>query len=136
MDGIVSTDDVMGGEPRLDGRRISVRQIAEMVIDGDRAPTTVADQLSISPAAVHRALAYYYENPDEMERVRQRHREAIQKAREEGIHKRPDESFSALIERVTDRTGGFETGFGALSDVDFERALDELDGLSVEHHRT
>jgi len=42
-------------------------------------------------------------------------------------HKRPDESFSDLIERLTDRTGGFEEGFGALSDVDFERGLDELD---------
>lgn len=51
-------------------------------------------------------------------------------------HKRPDESFSDLIERLTDRTGGFEEGFGAVSDVDFERGLDELDGLSVENHRT
>lgn len=42
-------------------------------------------------------------------------------------HKRPDESFSDLIERLTDRTGGFEKGFGALSDVDFERGLEELD---------
>ncbi|PSP93283.1 hypothetical protein BRC84_05195 [Halobacteriales archaeon QS_1_68_44] len=30
MDGIVSTDDVMGGDPRLEGRRVSVRQIAEL----------------------------------------------------------------------------------------------------------
>lgn len=85
MEGIVSTDDVMGGEPRLEGRRISVRQIAEKVIDGDRTPTTVADQLSLSPAAVHRALAYYYEHPEEMAEVRERHREAMERAREEAI---------------------------------------------------
>lgn len=42
-------------------------------------------------------------------------------------HKRPDESFSDLLERLTDRASGFEQGFGALSDVDFEPALDELD---------
>jgi len=50
--------------------------------------------------------------------------------------KRPDESFSDLLERLTDQAGGFEEGFGVLSDVEFERALDELDGLSVENHRT
>lgn len=85
MEGIVSTADVMGGEPRLEGRRISVRQIAELVIDGNQAPTAVADQLSISPAAVHRALAYYYDHPDEMAAVRQRHREAMREARAEAI---------------------------------------------------
>lgn len=42
-------------------------------------------------------------------------------------HKRPDESFSDLLERLTDRSNRFERGFGALADVDFESSLDELD---------
>lgn len=42
-------------------------------------------------------------------------------------HKRPDESFSDLLERLTSRDLRFEQGFGALSDVDFEDGLDELD---------
>jgi len=33
-------------------------------------------------------------------------------------------------------TAVFEEGFGGLSAVDFGRALDELDGLAVETHRT
>lgn len=41
--------------------------------------------------------------------------------------KRPDESFSDLLDRLTDRRTGFENGFGALSDVDFESGLAELD---------
>lgn len=41
--------------------------------------------------------------------------------------KRPDESFSELLDRLTDRESDFEAGFGALQDVDFEGALDELD---------
>jgi predicted CopG family antitoxin len=41
--------------------------------------------------------------------------------------KRPDESFSDLLERLTDRSAQFERGFGALSDVDFEAGLAELD---------
>lgn len=41
--------------------------------------------------------------------------------------KREGESFSDLLERLTDRGARFEDGFGALSGVDFEGALDELD---------
>lgn len=41
--------------------------------------------------------------------------------------KRPDESFSDLLDRLTDRQTDFESGFGALADVDFETALAELD---------
>lgn len=41
--------------------------------------------------------------------------------------KRPDESFSDLLSRLTDRESQFERGFGAFEEVDFERGLDELD---------
>jgi len=77
MDGIVRTDDVLGGEPRLAGRRISVRQISELAVDGGVPPAEIADQLEISHADVHRALTYYYEHPAEMQAVRDRRREAI-----------------------------------------------------------
>lgn len=40
---IVRTEDVLGGEPRLEGRRISVLQIAERVIDADQSPEYIAD---------------------------------------------------------------------------------------------
>jgi len=73
MADIVRTDDVLGGDPRLDGHRISVLQVADMVLDGGDAPEYVADQLGISLGKVHTALAYYYDNPDEMEAVRERH---------------------------------------------------------------
>lgn len=85
MDGIVSTEDVMGGEPRLEGRRISVRQIAELVIDGSQTPADVADQLDLSLADVHLALAYYYAHPDEMAAVRERLQELMREAREQAI---------------------------------------------------
>jgi predicted CopG family antitoxin len=42
-------------------------------------------------------------------------------------HKRPDESFSDLLERLTDRSDQFQDGFGALEDVDIEAGLVELD---------
>jgi predicted CopG family antitoxin len=50
-------------------------------------------------------------------------------------HKRPDESFSDLLERLTDRTAGFEQGFGALAEVDFEGGLEELNQRLNEEFR-
>lgn len=85
MEGIVKTDEVMGGEPRLEGRRVSVRQIAELVIDGGNAPADVANQLDVSLSDVHLALAYHYANPEEMAAVRERHDERMQAAREAAI---------------------------------------------------
>lgn len=72
---IVRTEGVLGGEPRLDGRRVTVLQVAERVVTHDRAPERVADQLDISIAEVHHALAYYYDHVDEMNEIRDRHRE-------------------------------------------------------------
>lgn len=75
MTEIVRSGDVLGGEPRIEGRRISVIQVADMVRGGDRAPEYVADQLDLSLAEVYTALAYYYEHPDEMDEIRERHRD-------------------------------------------------------------
>jgi uncharacterized protein (DUF433 family) len=73
MADIVRTEDVMGGEPRLAGHRISVLQVAEMVLQGDHSPEYVADQLDLSLAEVHAALSYYYEHPEEMDEIRDSH---------------------------------------------------------------
>lgn len=67
---IVSTSDVLDGDPRIEGRRVSVLQIAEPVLAG-HDPATVADQFDLSLSDVHEALAYYYDHPDEMESIRQ-----------------------------------------------------------------
>lgn len=72
---IVRTEDVIGGEPRLEGRRISVLQIAERVIDAGQSPEYIADQLDLSLGDVYRALAYYYDHIEEMNAIRERHRE-------------------------------------------------------------
>ena len=75
MTGIVKTDDVLGGNARLDGRRIAVVDVAERVLDHDHAPEYVADQLDIEISAVYAALAYYYDNIEEMNAARERRRE-------------------------------------------------------------
>ena len=40
--------------------------------------------------------------------------------------KRPDESFSDLLDRLTDRDDQIERGFGSFADVDFEGSISEL----------
>lgn len=82
---IVRTEDVLGGKPRIEGHRISVLQVAEMVREGDYSPDDVADQLGLTLAEVHTALAYYYDNPDEMQAVRERREALIEELRDEAI---------------------------------------------------
>jgi uncharacterized protein (DUF433 family) len=69
MSEIVSTTDTLGGAPRIEGRRIGVHHIAARVIDGGEAPMAVAAEYELDIADVHRALTYYYDNPEEMRRV-------------------------------------------------------------------
>jgi len=80
---IVETADTLGGKPRLEGRRISVLHIAEMVIDAGNSPETTADQLDIGLDEVHEALTYYYRNIDEMNELREEQRELREQIKEE-----------------------------------------------------
>lgn len=66
---IVSTDGVLGGAPRIEGRRIGVHHIAKRVIDAGESPEQVAADHDLDIADIHRALTYYYDNPEEMRRV-------------------------------------------------------------------
>lgn len=67
---IVRTDDVLGGDPRIEGTRVGVLHVYELVVQGGHDPADVADQLDLSLGDVYSALAYYHEHPDEMRAVR------------------------------------------------------------------
>ncbi|PSQ36788.1 hypothetical protein BRD08_04135 [Halobacteriales archaeon SW_10_66_29] len=66
---IVSTDDVLGDAPRIEGRRIGVHHVAKQVVDTGESPEQVAADYGLDIADVYRALVYYYDNPEEMRRV-------------------------------------------------------------------
>ena len=66
---IVSTEGVLGGEPRIEGRRIGVLHVATRVLD-DETPEEVAADFDLDVADVYRALAYYYDHPEEMRALR------------------------------------------------------------------
>lgn len=74
---IVRSEGVLGGDPRIEGTRIGVLHVYELVARGEHAPVDVADQLGISLGDVYSALAYYHEHPDEMRAVRAEH-EAVE----------------------------------------------------------
>lgn len=48
-------------------------------------PETVADRHNLPLADVYRALTYYHDHPEEMERVERKRQEAIEEARERGV---------------------------------------------------
>lgn len=82
---ITRNDDVLGGEPRIDGTRIGVRHVAARVIAGGRSPAHVADQFDISLAAVYEALAYYYAHIDELRELEQENNAAFEQVRDSSL---------------------------------------------------
>lgn len=89
---ITTDEDVLGGEPRIEGTRIGVRHVAVRVIDGGRSPAYVADQFDISLAAVYEALSYYYGNAEEMRTLEQENNAAFERVREQSL--KPKEPVS------------------------------------------
>ena len=62
----------MGGQPRIEGHRISVLQIVEWVNEEGMDPETVAAEFDLELADIYRALTYYYDNVDDMSEWRER----------------------------------------------------------------
>jgi uncharacterized protein (DUF433 family) len=83
--GIARNDDILGGEPRIEGTRIGVRHVAARVVDGGQTPAHVADQLDITLAAVYEALSYYYANLDEIRAFEDANDEAFDRLRESSL---------------------------------------------------
>lgn len=75
MPRIVSTSDVLGGDPRIEGHRIGVYHVYERYVGGDETPEAIASSYEISVAEVHAALAYAFDNPGEMRDIEARNRE-------------------------------------------------------------
>src|SRR5574341_9626 len=64
---IVITLGVLGGKPHIEGRRISVQQVAEYHTDLGWTSEEIAEALNLTPAEVHAALSYYYAHKDEID---------------------------------------------------------------------
>jgi uncharacterized protein (DUF433 family) len=82
---ITRDDDILGGEPRIEGTRIGVRHVAARAVEGGQTPAHVADQLDITLAAVYEALSYYYANLDEIRAIEAANDEAVERIRESSL---------------------------------------------------
>lgn len=83
---IASDDDVLGGEPRIEGTRVGVRHVGVLVIDGGESPAYVADQFDVSLDEVYEALAYYYDHVDEIRAIQRQNEDAFDQVREESLN--------------------------------------------------
>lgn len=72
MPQIVRTDDVLGGDPRIEDHRIGVYHVYQRYVEGDETPEAIATSYDISVAEVHAALAYAFSNPGEMREIEAR----------------------------------------------------------------
>lgn len=82
---ITRDEDVLGGEPRIDGTRIGVRHVAARVVDSGRSPAHVADQLDVPLADVYDALSYYYAHIDEMRALEADNEAAFNEVRDSSL---------------------------------------------------
>ena len=83
MRAIVTDTDVLGGDPRLDGTRIGVAHVHRRYENGETPEAIAAGYDGVSVADVHAALAYVFDNPEELREVERRAHEAVERIREE-----------------------------------------------------
>jgi uncharacterized protein (DUF433 family) len=82
---ITRDEDVLGGEPRIDGTRIGVRHVAARVVDNGQSPAHVSDQLDVSLADVYESLSYYYGHIDEMRELEAENEATFEQVRESSL---------------------------------------------------
>ena len=59
---IVSTPDICGGRPRIDGSRITVQYIVNEIKAGVTPEEILEDKLHLTLAGIYTAIAFYYAN--------------------------------------------------------------------------
>ena len=84
---IVKTPEVLHGKPRIEGTRIGVRMIGDMVRRGDWAIEEITSDEhfpDLTRDGVEAALTYYDDHPDEMETLRAQREATFERLRERG----------------------------------------------------
>ena len=82
---IVQSDDVLGGQPRIEGRRVGVHTVYCRYQQADGSVSETAAAYRLSKAEVHAALAYATANPEQMAAIAERARESYEQHASEGL---------------------------------------------------
>ena len=77
---IVKTNDVLHGEPRVEGRRVSVRRITSLVEERGLPAKEVATMHDLDVADVYAALTYYHEHREEMTELQRERDDLVQQS--------------------------------------------------------
>jgi uncharacterized protein (DUF433 family) len=64
---IVTTPDVVGGKPRIDGRRITVENMVIWHEQMGYSVDEIATQYDLALSEIYSALAYYYDHKEEID---------------------------------------------------------------------
>ena len=64
---IVSTPDICGGRPRIDGSRITVQYIVNEIKAGVTPEEILEDKPHLTLAGIYTAIAYYYANKESLD---------------------------------------------------------------------
>jgi uncharacterized protein (DUF433 family) len=85
---IVETPGVMGGEPRIDGHRIRVRDIAAMRDTQGHSPHEIVelDYPQLSLGEVYAALAYFEDHREQMDAYSEQERLFVEQFKRENPH--------------------------------------------------
>jgi len=68
-------------EPHIEGSRVTVRDVFVRVEQRGLSPDRVAERYNLDIADVYEALAYYHNNPEEIQQVENRHERAGEEAK-------------------------------------------------------
>jgi uncharacterized protein (DUF433 family) len=82
---ITRDEDVLGGEPRIEGTRVGVRHVVARVVESGQSPAYVADQLDVSLSEVYEVLSYYYAHVEEIRDLERENEEAFERVRESAL---------------------------------------------------
>lgn len=75
---IISSEEILGGEPRIEETRIGVSHVVQYYEKGWNVEK-ISRELNLEPIEVIKALEYYYKNPEEVRNIiRKRESESSQ----------------------------------------------------------
>lgn len=81
---IVTTPDVLHGKPHIEGTRIGIFQIGELVRRQDWTIADVTREFDLDTEEAEAAINYYDEHPELVETLRAQHEAGCRNVREAG----------------------------------------------------